>query len=77
MKCEKCGKDVYVIYINDWGRICPECEDTRREMEYTEDKGWDHDDLDCPEYGEIIVLEEKNYGKKEEMDIHRRETLDR
>ncbi len=47
-----------------------------------QNEGWDYDDLDCPEYGETItppnqVLEEENYGKKEKMDIFRREDLNR
>jgi hypothetical protein len=35
-----------------------------RKKNIDEDDGWDHDELDCPEYGEIIILknseEEKN-----------------
>jgi len=77
MECDRCFKESYVIYVGDWGQICPECEDVRREME-NEDKGWDHDDLDCPEYGEIIVQKGGFYdGKKEEVDIHRGEASNR
>ena len=45
MKCETCGKDSYVIYVGDCGRICCDCEDLRREImarkkrwTYTEEK---------------------------------------
>lgn len=44
-KCDRCGKEDYVIYIGDWGHICPECEDLRRRImarkkrwAYTEEK---------------------------------------
>jgi len=87
-KCERCDKEDYVIYIGDWGHICPECEDLRRKMNFMEqnqqlDVGWDHDDLDCPEYGEVIIQvldggkEENDYGKKEKMGVFRGENSNR
>jgi len=79
-KCEKCGKESYVIYVGDWGHICPECEDMKREIEFIENSGWDHDDLDCPEYGEIIICEDlrrKENGEKEKMELHRGKNVNR
>lgn len=31
MKCEKCGKKTYIIYIDfHYGNICDECKDKKR-----------------------------------------------
>lgn len=37
------------------------------EEKYQEESGWDHDDLDCPEYGEIILTPKRKDLRRKEL----------
>jgi hypothetical protein len=60
----------YLLY-NDFFNLCDLWIMVMREMRKKdgdeENEGWDHDDLDCPEYGEVINLKDNKEVKNERM----------